>query len=111
MLGGVMPFPSELKAGVLQEFKKGVHFDESRFARVSSNARDFCQRLLNPDRKARPFAVDCLNHPWLKEYHTPASSTITETPYEISTPVWLDSWTKNVQKLIIHRNSVIPTTP
>lgn len=65
MLGAEYPFKAASRKALELTIRKGVCFTSPRFEEVSEEARDFCRWLLHHDRQSRPFARDCLAHPWL----------------------------------------------
>eukprot|EP00906_Rhabdomonas_costata_P029919 RCo042261 len=67
MLGGDYPFRyARSRRGLEEAIRRGVSFPSPHFDDVSELGQDFCRWLLNHDRRNRPFARNCLEHPWLR---------------------------------------------
>lgn len=68
LLSGASPFLGETKQETFSNVSNGTYtFDKEYFENVSSQAKDFINRLLVKDPRKRDTVRDCLQHSWLKK--------------------------------------------
>jgi len=68
LLAGNLPFMGRSQKELFRKIVVGKYqFEDDSWSDVSNDARDLVERLLvtNPDRRLS--ALDCLQHPWLKQ--------------------------------------------
>ena len=62
------PFNGEMTEEIIASIEKGEYdLKSSPFDKISNNALDLIQKLLNKDVEKRISAQEALNHPWFKE--------------------------------------------
>ncbi|KAJ3681133.1 hypothetical protein LUZ60_015622 [Juncus effusus] len=67
LLCGVPPFWAENDEGIAQAIIKGVYtFQRDPWPKISDNAKDLIQKMLDPNPYTRLTATEVLEHPWLK---------------------------------------------
>eukprot|EP00826_Nyctotherus_ovalis_P029156 TRINITY_DN2299_c0_g1_i7.p1 TRINITY_DN2299_c0_g1~~TRINITY_DN2299_c0_g1_i7.p1 ORF type:complete len:351 (+),score=117.21 TRINITY_DN2299_c0_g1_i7:93-1055(+) len=66
MLMGYVPVEGKDNDEILQKVKKyeGPVFDSNRWKRISPEAKDLLEKMLNPKHASRITAVEALSHPW-----------------------------------------------
>lgn len=67
LLCGVPPFWAETEQGVAQAIIRSIiDFKRDPWPRVSDNAKDLVNKMLDPDPKKRLTAQEVLDHPWIQ---------------------------------------------
>ncbi|KAK2380538.1 CDPK-related kinase [Trifolium repens] len=70
LLCGSRPFWARTESGIFRAvLKADPGFDEAPWPSLSSEAKDFVQRLLNKDPRKRISAAQALSHPWIRNYN------------------------------------------
>lgn len=76
LLVGHMPFTSTNDQRTKEKIQSGIYnFKPQRWQKVSKEAKDFVDQLLNVDPAKRPTAAQALQHPWIIRHNS-----IPETP-------------------------------
>ncbi|KAL1746139.1 kinase-like domain-containing protein [Schizophyllum fasciatum] len=79
LLCGYSPFRSEDAQTLLKETSEAkIEFHDRYWKNVSQDAKDFIKRLLSPDPKLRPTAVDALHDKWLTGHAPDAEHDLSE---------------------------------
>ncbi|XP_014755644.1 CDPK-related kinase 3 isoform X2 [Brachypodium distachyon] len=67
LLCGSRPFWARTESGIFRSvLRADPNFDDSPWASISPEAKDFVKRLLNKDYRKRMTAAQALSHPWLR---------------------------------------------
>lgn len=68
LLCGSRPFWARTESGIFRSvLRADPNFDDSPWASISPEAKDFVKRLLNKDYRKRMTAAQALSHTWLRE--------------------------------------------
>ncbi|KAF6990689.1 hypothetical protein CFC21_007859 [Triticum aestivum] len=68
LLCGSRPFWARTESGIFRSvLRADPNFDDSPWASISPEAKDFVKRLLNKDYRKRMTAAQALSHPWLRD--------------------------------------------
>ncbi|KAL1717770.1 kinase-like domain-containing protein [Schizophyllum commune] len=79
LLCGYSPFRSEDAQTLLKETSEAkIEFHDRYWKNVSQDAKDFIKRLLNPNPKLRPTAVEALHDKWLTGLQPDAEHDLSE---------------------------------
>lgn len=75
MLTGYVPVGGKDNDEILQKIKEyeGPVFDSNKWKRISPEAKDLLEKMLNPKHASRITAVEALNHPWFARRATGTS--------------------------------------
>lgn len=80
LLSGVPPFWAENDEGIVQAIlKSSVDFQREPWPKISANAKDLVQRMLDPDPSTRLTAKQVLEHPWLQNANMAPNISLGET--------------------------------
>ncbi|XVF67612.1 hypothetical protein PTKIN_Ptkin10aG0135300 [Pterospermum kingtungense] len=70
LLCGSRPFWARTESGIFRAvLKADPNFNEAPWPSLSSEAKDFVQRLLNKDPRKRMTAAQALSHPWIQNHN------------------------------------------
>ena len=70
VLSATKPFYSQKRKKMIDLIMRGkAYFDGAAWAKISTEGKDFVQKLLVVDPKERMTATDALHHPWIVDRH------------------------------------------
>ena len=70
VLSATKPFYSQKRKKMIDLIMRGkAYFDGAAWANISTEGKDFVQKLLVVDPKERMTATDALHHPWIVDRH------------------------------------------